>query len=134
MKQLLARLNLYTMETSAKTVLKDKSFHFAVRIVNLHKYVRETKMEYILTKQLLRCGTSIGANIREAQNAESSLDFIHKLGIAQKEADETLYWLELLKETSYLTEKEFTDIQKDAAELLKMIRSAILTKKQNLQK
>ena len=89
----------------------------------------ENKREYVLSKQLLRSGTAIGALVREAQNAESSADFVHKLGMAQKENDETLYWLELLFETHYLDEKEFISIQQDANELLKMIRSAILTTK-----
>ena len=93
----------------------------------------ENKKEYILSKQLLRSGTAIGALVREAQNAESSADFIHKLGVAQKENDETLYWLELLFETSYLEEKEYTSMHKDAIELLKMIRSAIITSKRNMK-
>ncbi len=82
-----------------------------------------------MSKQLLRSGTAIGALIREAQNAESKADFIHKLGIAQKECDETIYWLELLKETNYLTSKEFESIHIESTEVLKMIRSAIITSK-----
>jgi four helix bundle protein len=78
---------------------------------------------------LLRSGTSVGALVREAQNAESRMDFIHKLGIALKECDETLYWLELLFESDFLSEKEFKSIHKEACELLKMIRSAIITSK-----
>ena len=85
-----------------------------------------------MSKQLLRSGTAIGALIREAKNAESSKDFIHKFGLAQKECDETLYWLELLKETSFINEKEFISIYKDANELLKMLRSSIITSKKNL--
>ena len=84
-----------------------------------------------LSKQLLRCGTSIGANVREAHNAESKNDFIHKMGIAQKETSEVIYWLELLKETGYLNQKEFDSIVSDANELLKIIRSIILTSKSN---
>ncbi len=80
---------------------------------------------------MLRSGTSIGANIREAHNAESKADFVHKLGIAQKEADETIYWLELLVETKYLTEGEFNSIHTEAEEILKIIKSIILTSKQN---
>lgn len=89
----------------------------------------ENKKEYVLSKQVLRSGTAIGAVVREAQNAESKADFIHKLGVAQKENDETLYWLELLFETEYLDEKKFISMQKDLIELLKMIRSAIITSK-----
>ncbi len=112
--------------------LKNKSFQFALRIVKLFKVLREDRKEFVLSKQLLRSGTSIGANIREAQNAESNADFIHKLAIAQKECDETLYWLELLHESEFLNEQEFTSIQKDADEILKMLRSAIITTKRKL--
>jgi four helix bundle protein len=91
----------------------------------------EAKKEFVISKQILRSGTSVGANYREAQNAESKSDFIHKLGIAQKECDETLYWLELLQATSLIEQKMFDSIYKDASELLKMIKSAILTAKEN---
>ena len=112
-----------------KSIIKDKSFAFAVRIVRLYKHLCENKKEFVLSKQLLRSGTAVGVLVREAQNAESKADFIHKLGIAQKECDETTYWLELLKETDYLTDKEFESINSEATELLKMIRSAIITSK-----
>ena len=111
------------------SIIKNKRISFAIRIIKLYKFLVENKKEYILSKQLLRSGTAVGAIVREAQNAESSADFVHKLGMAQKENDETLYWLELLFETQYLDEKEFISIQQDANELLKMIRSAILTSK-----
>jgi four helix bundle protein len=114
-----------------KSIIKDRSFAFAVRVIRLFQYLTETKKEYVLSKQLLRSGTAIGALVREAQNAESTKDFIHKLGIAQKESDETIYWLELLKETEYINDKEFESINNEANELLKMIRSAILTSKKN---
>lgn len=117
-----------------KNILKDKSFLFAIRIVNVYKYLNSEKKEFVLSKQLLRSGTSIGANIREAKNAESGMDFIHKLAIAQKECDETLYWLELLFETKFIAENEFQSILNEAEELLKMLRSSILTKKKNLNK
>lgn len=113
----------------SESVLKNKSFLFAVRIIKLHEYLTNKKKEYVLSKQILRSGTAIGALIRESQNAESKADFIHKLGIAQKECDETIYWLELLKETNYLKIKEFESINKEATELLKMIRSSIITSK-----
>ena len=116
------------------SIIKNKSFSFAIRIVNLYKFLIENKREYVLSKQLLRSGTAVGAIVREAQNAESSADFVHKLGMAQKENDETLYWLELLFETHYLDEKEFIRIQQDANELLKMIRSSIMTSKRNNKK
>ena len=114
-----------------RSIIKDRSFAFAVRVIRLFQYLSETKKEFILSKQLLRSGTAIGALVREAQNAESTKDFIHKLGIAQKECDETIYWLELLKETEYMNDKEFESINNEANELLKMIRSAILTSKKN---
>jgi four helix bundle protein len=118
--------------SEGKSIIKDKSFAFAIRVVRLYKYLVETKREFVLSKQLLRSGTAVGALVREAQNAESSKDFIHKLGISQKECDETIYWLELLKETDYLTDTEFESIHNEAIELLKMIRSAIITLKKKL--
>ena len=110
-------------------IIKKKSFEFAVRIVNLYKLLSVEKKEFVLSKQLLRSGTSIGANVREANNAQSKADFIHKLSISQKECDETMYWLELLKETKYMSQSEFESFHKDASELLKIIRSIILTTK-----
>ena len=113
----------------SESIIKEKSYQFAKRIVKLYKYLTEKKKEYILSKQVLRSGTAVGALVREAQNGESILDFIHKLGIAQKECDETLYWLELLYDSEFLKQKEFESLHKDASALLKMIRSAILTSK-----
>ncbi|MCG9880940.1 MAG: four helix bundle protein [Bacteroidia bacterium] len=113
-----------------KSILKDKSFVFAIEIVKTYKALVEENREYVMSKQLLRSGTSVGANIREAKNAESTNDFIHKLGISQKECDETLYWLELLKETGYLNKDLFLKLSDDANQILKMIRSTILTIKQ----
>ena len=102
-------------------VIESKSFKFAVRIVNLYKYLTSTKNEYVLSKQLLRSGTSIGANISEAQKAQSKADFYTKMCIALKEANETFYWLRLLKETEYLTQKEFDDISADADEIISIL-------------
>jgi four helix bundle protein len=119
-------------ETSnKKNILRDKSFAFAVRIAKLYRYLVENKREFVLSKQLLRSGTSIGANIREAYNAESKKDFIHKLAIAQKECDESLYWLELLNAIECISGKEFESLSTDCIELLKIIRSSILTTKIN---
>lgn len=87
-------------------IIKNKSFNFAVRIVNLNKFLQDKK-EFILSKQILRSGTSVGAMIRESEHAESNADFIHKLAIAQKEANETMYWLELLYNTKYIDKKMF---------------------------
>ncbi|MEO6691387.1 MAG: four helix bundle protein [Saprospiraceae bacterium] len=116
-----------------KNILKNKSFAFAISCVKIFKHLTDTKKEFVLSKQLLRSGTSIGANIREAHNAESKADFIHKFGIAQKECDETIYWLELLHHSEYLNQGEFESHCKDATEVLKMIRSSILTLKQKMK-
>ena len=118
---------------SERSILETKSFSLAVRIVKLYQYLVDNSKEYVLSKQLLRSGTAVGALIKEAQNAESKMDFVHKLGIAQKECAETSYWLELLKETNYIKTNEFESVNKDAVEILKMIRSAILTTKANFK-
>jgi four helix bundle protein len=112
-----------------ENIIKDKSFKFAIRIVNLYKLLVSERKEFVMSKQLMRSGTSIGANIREAQNGESKADFIYKLGIAQKETDETLYWLELLKETKYLQNDEFESMHNDGTELLKILRTIIINAK-----
>lgn len=117
-----------------ENVLKTKSFSFAVKIINLYKYLITEKKEYVLSKQLLRSGTAVGALIREAQNAESKFYFIHKLAIAQKECDETIYWLELLLESEFLLNNEFKNFYSDANEILKILKSSILTVKKNLKK
>ncbi len=116
-----------------ENVIKTKSFHFAVRTVNLYKNIQEEKKEFILSKQLVRSGTSIGANIREGINAESKQDFIHKLGIAQKECDETIYWIELLHATAFITDNDMIQMRDHAEELMRIIRSIILTTKRNLK-
>ncbi len=107
--------------------IEEKSFHFAVRVVKLCKYLREDKKEFILSKQLMRSGTSIGANIIEAQQAQSRADFISKLNIALKEAVETNYWLRLLQATDYLTDSEFLSIIADCKELEKLLTAIIKT-------
>ena len=109
--------------------LKDKSFAFAVRIVRLNQFLVKERKEFVLSKQILRSGTSIGALYREAEHAESKADFIHKLGIAQKETNETLYWLELLKETDYLEAQQFQSLHQDATELIKLLTSIIKSSK-----
>lgn len=114
-------------------IIKIKSFSFAIRIVNLYKAL-VSRNEYVMSKQVLRSGTSIGANIREAKNAESKADFIHKMGIAQKESDETLYWLELLEATNYISNEEFISLNKDGIEVLKLIKSIIISSKNNQKK
>ena len=111
--------------------IEEKSFRFAVRIVRLCKHLRENKKDYILSKQLLRSGTSIGANVVEAQQGQSRADFVSKLSIALKEAVETDYWLRLLKETNYLTDTEFSSIHSDCRELEKLLTSIVKTSRPN---
>ena len=101
-------------------IIEEKSFAFAVRIVNLYKHLSETEKEFVLSKQLLRSGTSIGANVAEAQQAQSKADFISKMSIALKETSETKYWIRLLASTGYLTEAESVSILDDCVELEKI--------------
>ena len=110
-------------------VIKEKSYHFAIRIVKLYKYLSEEKKEFTLSKQILKSGTAIGALIREGEHAESKLDFIHKLAIALKEANETEYWLEILKDTDFIESQMFSSIHKDCIELIKLLTSIIKTLK-----
>ena len=112
-------------------VLGEKTYRFALRVVNAYKFLCKQN-EYVLSKQLLRSGTSIGANCREAINAQSKLDFINKLNIALKEADETAYWLELLKDGVYITEDSFTSIHDDCVEIIKLLTAIIKKTKRNL--
>ncbi len=114
-----------------KDLLREKSFSFALRIIKLSKYLQSTHKEYVLSKQILRSGTSVGALIREAQYAQSKADFLHKLTIALKEANETEYWLLLLKESDYLDEKMFHSIYPEIDELLKLLISSTKTVKKN---
>ena len=114
-----------------ENIVKNRSFSFAVRIVKLYRHLCEQKKEYVLSKQLLRSGTSVGAMVREAEHAESKTDFRHKMAIAQKEINETIYWLELLVATDYLTREQFESINADAVEIIKLITSIIKTTKAN---
>ncbi len=110
--------------------LQVKSFAFAVRVVRLYKHLCGEKKEFVLSKQLLRSGTAIGALVREAEQAESKPDFIHKMAIALKEANETEYWIALLRETDFLIAKESESILNDNTELLKLLTSIIKTAKE----
>ena len=102
-----------------------KSRDFAIRIVGCYKFLTEQKNEYVMSKQLLRCGTSIGANTRESKNAQSRMDFLNKLNIALKEADETEYWLDLLHATNYLDDKQFDSLETDCKELIALLVAII---------
>lgn len=104
-----------------KNVIQEKSFCFALRIVKLYKYLKEDKKEYVLSKQLLRSGTSIGANIEEAIGGQSKNDFVSKISIAYKESRETMYWIKLLKESGYLSLKQAESIINDCEEIIKII-------------
>jgi four helix bundle protein len=112
--------------------LQTKSFAFAIRIVNLYRLLTADKKEYVISKQLLRSGTAIGALVREAEQAESKPDFVHKLAIALKEANETEYWLELLHATQYLEAAAFISIQNDVVELLRLLTSIIISTKKGM--
>lgn len=114
------------------SILLDKSRSFAIRIVYLCKKMNDER-EYVLSKQILKSGTSIGANIREARFAQSMNDFISKMSISLKEASETYYWLDLLTETGYITEMESKSLMTDCLELIKMLQATVKTSKLNLK-
>ena len=114
-------------------VVEDKSFQFAVRIVRLSRYLQTQQKELIISKQMLRSGTSIGANVAEAQQAQSRADFISKMNIALKECVETDYWLRLLRATNYLSEEDFRGISYDCIEIKKILVSIVRTSKNQIQ-
>ncbi|MFN8431083.1 MAG: four helix bundle protein [Spirosomataceae bacterium] len=113
-----------------ENIIQQKSFSFAVRIIRLYQHLNKSKKEFVLSRQLLKSGTSIGANIEEGIGGLSKADFIAKLGIAYKEARETKYWIRLLKVTEYLTEKEADSILIDAEEIIKILTSILKTSKE----
>jgi len=117
-----------------QNIIQSKAKSFAIRIINLYKYLVDTHHELVMSKQLLRCGTSIGANTRESKNAQSKMDFVNKLNIALKEGDETQYWLELLYETNFLNETEYNSIYNDSKEIIALLVSIIKTTKKNIEK
>ena len=111
-------------------VIEEKSFQFAIRVVKLYKYLCTDKNEYVMSKQLLRCGTSIGANVSESQNAQSRADFLSKLNIALKEATESKYWIRLLNATDYLSSEQYQSIYSDCIEVEKLLVSIVKSVKQ----
>lgn len=115
-----------------ENVIHTKSYAFALRVVKLYKYLCSEKKEYVLSKQLLRSGTAVGALVKESEHAQSKADFIHKMNIALKEANETVYWLELVKDSNYIEKEDFSSIHQDAVELLKLLISIVKTSKQKL--
>ncbi len=117
------------MDNSQKNVLRDKSYAFSIRAINLYKHLTKRKAEYVLSKQVLRSGTSIGANVAEANQAQSRADFISKLSIALKEAVETEYWLNLLRDSTYISEHGAESVLRDCRELLRLLTAIIKTSK-----
>lgn len=115
------------------SILDQKSVAFSLRIIKAYRFLQENKNEYVLSKQLLRSGTAIGALVREAEFAESSGDFVHKLHIALKEANESDYWLLLLKESGYIDELSYLSIKQDCKELIKLLVSIVKTTKSHLK-
>jgi four helix bundle protein len=117
-----------------ENVLSEKAYAFALRMIKLYQYMAQEHREYVLSKQILRSGTSIGANIEESIHAQSKTDFIHKLSIAQKEASETNYWLRLLRDSNYLSEKLSISLLNDCEEIQRLLTASIKTSKSNLNK
>ncbi|MFC6996237.1 four helix bundle protein [Rufibacter roseus] len=118
-------------EGKRENVIIDKSYAFALRVIKLYKFLTQEQKEFVLAKQLLRSGTSIGANVEEAIAASSKADFVHKLNIAAKEARETSYWLRLLKDSQYIPENAFDSIHEDCLEIRKIISKILITMKSN---
>ncbi|MDR2968382.1 MAG: four helix bundle protein [Tannerellaceae bacterium] len=113
-----------------ENIVKEKSYAFALRIIKVYKYLTMEQREFILSKQVLRSGTSIGAMVKEAEHAQSRADFVNKMNIALKEANETEYWLMLLKDSEYIDEKSFNSIYKDGSELIKLLASIVKSSKE----
>ena len=117
-----------------QNLLNEKSYAFAIRIVNMYKFIVDEKNERVLSKQCLRSGTAVGALVAESEHAQSKSDFLNKINIALKEANETLYWLSLLHDTGFIGKNEYLSINADATELVKMLASIVKTTKQKLSR
>jgi len=117
-----------------KNVIANKSYAFAIRIIRLYKFLSEEKKEFVLSKQLLRSGTAVGALVKEAEHAQSKADFLNKMNIALKEANETEYWLMLLKDTEYISIKEFESINEDCLEILRLLISIVKSTKTSINR
>jgi four helix bundle protein len=122
----------YKLEIMKENIIQEKSFKFAVRIVNLYKYLCDEKKEFVLSKQILRSGTSVGANVEEAIGGQSEKDFFAKINIAQKEARETRFWLKLLIETDYVTAEQGESLLNDIEEINKIIAKILITMKSKI--
>ncbi|MCL2283327.1 MAG: four helix bundle protein [Fibromonadales bacterium] len=120
------------VESEKKGTVAEKSYNFAVNTVLLYKYLSETKKEFVLSKQFLRSGTSIGANVREAKQAQSKPDFLNKMNIALKEANETLYWIDLLFDSDYINIEKKQNYHKECNELISLLSAIVKTTKNNL--
>ena len=117
-----------------ENVVMSKSYTFALRIIKMYKYLVAEKKEYVLSKQLLRSGTAIGALIKESEHAQSKADFLNKMNVALKEANETEYWIELLRDSEYLSATESLSILEDSTELIRLLISIVKTTKISLKK
>ncbi len=122
------------MRTENGNILAEKTVDFAVRIVKFYKYLCDEKKEYVLSKQILRSGTSIGANVRESKNAQSRADFVSKLNIALKEADETEYWMEVMLKSDLVKEKQIEKLVANLKEIIAILVSSIKTMKMKTEK
>lgn len=111
------------------SIVRDKSYEFALRIIRAYKFLSQEQREFVLSKQVLRSGTAIGALVKEAEHAQSRADFVNKMNVALKEANETEYWLMLLKDSEYIDEKSFMSIHQDCSELIKLLASIVKTTK-----
>ncbi|MBL4862026.1 MAG: four helix bundle protein [Crocinitomicaceae bacterium] len=121
------------MSRKTKNIVASKSYAFALRIIKLYKFLISEKQEYVLSKQVLRSGTSVGALIKEAEHAQSKKDFINKMNIALKEANETEYWLMLLKDSEYISADSFNSIHPDSIELIKLLASIVKSSKKSME-
>jgi len=117
-----------------ESIVRDKTYAFALRMVKAYKYLTQEQREFVLSKQVLRSGTSIGALVKEAEHAQSRADFIHKMNIALKEANETEYWLNLLKDSEYIDIKSYNSIHQDCSELIKLLASIVKSSKDSDEK
>jgi len=117
-----------------ESVVRNKSYAFALRMIKAYKYLTQEQREFVLSKQVLRSGTSIGALVKEAEHAQSLADFINKMNIALKESNETEYWLMLLKDSEYIDEQSYNSIHQDCSELIKLLASIVKTSKEKLGK
>ncbi|MDR3093891.1 MAG: four helix bundle protein [Bacteroidales bacterium] len=120
------------MKDKTDNIVMTKSYAFAIRCVKAYKYLAAEQKEFVLSKQMLRSGTAIGALIKEAEHAQSTADFINKMNIALKEANETEYWLMLLKDTGYMDEQSFTSVNEDCKEIVRLLISIVKTSKEKI--